>query len=113
VDNSDPIVHLRDRETWLKSRWIAASQAPWPISAVAGSPISSRVSKICARSFRRNHLLIGKLSLRDDSSLPMAQIVSRLTQQCVKSMQKDVKICETAMNYLLDITANLLSVFGF
>src|SRR5437870_769460 len=38
----------------------------------------------------------------------MAQIVSRLTQRCVKSMQKDVKICETPMNYLSDIAASLL-----
>jgi len=38
----------------------------------------------------------------------MTQIVSRLTQQCVKSMQKDVKICETPMNYLSDIAASLL-----
>jgi len=37
----------------------------------------------------------------------MTQIVSRLTQQCVKSMQKDVKICETPMNYLSDIAASL------
>src|SRR5713226_1355690 len=41
-------------------------------------------------------------------TLPMAQIVSRLTQRCVKSMQKDVKICETPMDYLSDIIASLL-----
>jgi len=38
----------------------------------------------------------------------MAQIVSRPTQQCVKSMQKDVKICQTPMVYLSDIIARLL-----
>jgi len=36
----------------------------------------------------------------------MTQIVSRLTQQCVKWMQKDVKICETPMNYLSDTAAS-------